>query len=219
MPRAPLPKTSAFPYHLTSRTNNRDWFYLSLSQVWDVFQQKLGELSKEYEVRIFAFVLMANHYHLIADFPQDNLSDSMRYLNLEVSRKIARGSDRTNHIFGGRYKGCLINRSSHLYHAYKYVYRNPVVANMCLRVEEYPYSTIGVLSDREYSFPVFDNQVAAWSPIPRDINSRLTWINNAYSPQESNLLRKALHRKTFSFNKSRELVSTVRNLESQGGES
>src|SRR5690606_40247811 len=57
--------TAAFPYHVTNRSNNREFFYVEMETLWPIFTDTLFDLTKQFNCQIHAFVLMSNHYHLI----------------------------------------------------------------------------------------------------------------------------------------------------------
>ena len=112
MPRRPLIETEQFPYHVTSRSNNKEWFYLPLKECWEIFCNQLVETSSKYNVNIYAFTLMSNHFHLILSTPQANLGEVMRHFLTGVSKAIQFKAKRINHIFGSRYKWSLLQNEN-----------------------------------------------------------------------------------------------------------
>jgi putative transposase len=52
MPRKKLIYTDQFPYHVTARSNNKEWFYLPISEVWNIFTSKLCEASLKFKFQI-----------------------------------------------------------------------------------------------------------------------------------------------------------------------
>lgn len=111
MPRKPISITNEHPYHIIGRSNNRDWFDLPLNYCYEVFTNVLTKVKQNYNFKLHAFVLMNNHYHMILSTPEKNLSQGMRYFMTETSRGIRVKSMRINHIYGGRYRPCLITSS------------------------------------------------------------------------------------------------------------
>ena len=65
----------------------------------------------------------------------------MNYFMREFSRTVGSKTGRINHVFGGRYKGCLIQDALYLAHVYKYVLRNPVEVGLSANVESYSFSS------------------------------------------------------------------------------
>lgn len=143
MPRKPLRITHEFPYHIVARSNNKDWFYIPIDECWMIFTDALVQACLKFHLQIHAFVLMKNHYHLIAttseEFP---LPRVMEWFQRTVNRRINDKAGRINHLFGGPYKATLIQSEVYYLHAIKYLYRNPVDAKIVQRVEEYDYSSL-----------------------------------------------------------------------------
>ena len=130
-------------FHITMRCNNREPFPGPLGQVWDVFSEQLHFIHHAYNVRIIHFVLMSNHFHLIACFPENNRSSAMNHFLRESSRIISYNSGRSNHLFGRRHHWTLIRTDIQLLNTYKYVLRNPVHAGITHEPQMYSFSTFG----------------------------------------------------------------------------
>jgi putative transposase len=192
MSRKRLIRDSKLPYHVRARANNGEWFQLPLEEVWDVFDRYLKKIQDLFDVRIHAFVLMSNHFHLLMTTPRSNLDEAMEYFLRESSKTLNRSSGRENHLFGGPYKWTLIEKESYFYHAVKYVYLNPVKARLCARAEDYPFSSLNGLPRR---YPTTN---ACFGPGPS-----IAAINQAYSEQENDCIRRALRRTTFRFSPHR----------------
>lgn len=213
MPRPKTIRTDQFPYHVTCRTNNRDWFQLPLLTMWEIFSKYLKLTQEKYAIQIISFVLMSNHIHMILQTPLSNIDSAMQYLFGQVSKAIGRNANRCNHAFGNRYKGCLIERQSYLYHVYKYVYRNPVDANMIKFVEEYPFSTLHhMLNNQPLLFKCEDLNIFPCDLIPQPMDQRLTWLNQSYKPKEYELIEKALGHGIFNFSKANEFRGALKGL-------
>ena len=202
MPRKPLIRTSDYPYHIYARSNNRENFFIPIRDVWEIIMAEIRTVNKRYLAQVHAFVLMLNHFHMIMTTPNENIDAIMNYLLREVSRKVGRYSRRINHIFGGPYRWSLIQNEAYYAHVYRYVYRNPVVVSMSERVEEYPFSSLQILLKKfpNKGIPLFDDQYVSLSPlIPKDLKSRLLWLNTPYDREQSEMIKRALRRKIFQF--------------------
>lgn len=182
------------PYHLSARSNNRDWFQLPMNEVWDITSRYLRFIAAAYSVQIHNFVLMSNHYHLIASFPEANMPQALQYFMRETSRSIAFESKRINHIYGGRYFRSQILTYNHFLTVYKYVYRNPVEARIVDVVEEYPYSSLNsLLGQSQIIFPVAEDTL-----LFDNISRNLEWMNKAPLLENYETVRKALRRDVFT---------------------
>ena len=192
MPKQNLIRTADFPYHLTARSNNREFFYLDLEELWWIFMKNLSVLQRDYGCEIQAFVLMSNHYHLMMVTPRENLGESMQYLQRETARRANYRTERVNHFFGGRYKWSLVNQEIYYWHALKYIYRNPVRAGMCERVEDYKFSSLNRSAwgfDWRLTDYFFDR--AKTIELDRD------WLNQSYPGEQEMAVQKALRRREF----------------------
>jgi hypothetical protein len=91
---------------------------------------------------------MNNHYHIVIETPDGNLSQGMRQLNGVYTQRFNRKCRRGGHIFQGRYKAILIEKESHLLEVCRYVVLNPVRAKAVKKPEEWKWSsyraTVGI---------------------------------------------------------------------------
>ncbi|WII70731.1 transposase [Bdellovibrio sp. 22V] len=184
-----------FPYHLYARCINRDWFSNDMDKMWELMTRNLYFMHLAFNVRIHAFVMMSNHFHLIAATPDGNLSQAMQYFMRETSREITFQAKRINQTYGSRFHRSLIASPLYYLHAYKYLYRNPVAAGICKRVEDYPYSTLpALLGNTRMEIPILDDH--NWGSITqRELT--LSWLNTAPSSDNWEDVRKALRKGVF----------------------
>jgi REP element-mobilizing transposase RayT len=186
------------PYSIGSRCINRDWFHQPLNEVWQCFEDHLYFAKHAFDLRIHSFVLMQNHFHMIARAPQGNLSEAMGYFLRQVSRDLTKSSDRINGTWGNRFFRTALTEYHHYMCAYKYIYRNPVEANACTFVEEYPYSTLnGLLGFSKLIIPVENDTVL----FDHKIEQSLLWLNSKSQKSDWESIRKALRRQEFKLPK------------------
>ena len=203
MPRKTLIRSAVHPYHVTGRCNNRDAFYCSSEEVWRVFSWHLSEAAKKFEIKIHAFVLMPNHYHLLVSTPKDDLGVVMQYFVLFLTKTLNAKTGRTGRVFGDRYHWSLIDTLDYFDYALKYIYRNPVKAGLSARVEDYPFSTLGgVLGSRRVLFPLHppaENQPL----VPHgNLVEFLTWLNQPFRKEQDEAIRKGFKKKQFTPSKT-----------------
>ena len=112
-------------YHITCRGNEqRDIFRDD-----DDRREFLSILEKSlaiYSVKLFAYVLMRNHFHLLAETPLGNLAEFMRHFNITYTGYFNRKHRRVGHLYQGRYKGILVDKEEYLSVLSRYVHLNPV---------------------------------------------------------------------------------------------
>ncbi len=127
-------------YHITSRGNERKPIFKD-EKDQELFLNILGKVSKQYNWYCHAYCLMKNHYHLIIETPEGNLSKGMRQLNGVYTQLFNKRHKRAGHVFQGRYKAILIQKDSHLIETCRYVVLNPVRAKAVKKPEEWKGSS------------------------------------------------------------------------------
>lgn len=127
-------------YHVTSRGNARSDIYSDDSDR-QTFLVILGKTVKRFNWLCHAYCLMGNHYHLLIETPEGNLSAGMRHLNGVYTQVYNRIHHQDGHVFKGRFKAVLVEKESHLLELCRYVVLNPVRAGLLERPELYPWSS------------------------------------------------------------------------------
>ncbi len=126
-------------YHVTSRGNARLPIFED-DQDRQRFLTILGEAVKRFNWLCHAYCLMVNHYHLVVETVEGNLSQGMRHINGVYTQDFNRRHNRVGHVFQGRFKSILVERDSYLLELCRYVVLNPVRADMVEQPEQYPWS-------------------------------------------------------------------------------
>lgn len=133
-------------YHVTSRGNARQDIFADDSDR-QRFLAILSSTIHRYNWICHAYCLMDNHYHLLLETPDPNLSTGMRQLNGMYTQVFNRQHDRVGHVFQGRYKAILVEKDAHLLELCRYIVLNPVAAGIAVQPEAWPWSSYrGTLS-------------------------------------------------------------------------
>jgi len=128
-------------YHITSRGDRREDIYED-DEDRITFLSILGKVVSEYNWICHGYCLMSNHYHLIIETLDSNLSKGMRQLNGVYTQATNRRHKRTGHLFQGRYKAILVDKESYLLELARYVVLNPVRAKGMVRtIDDWPWSS------------------------------------------------------------------------------
>jgi len=127
-------------YHVTSRGNARADIFLSDADRQTLLDVLAGTVEK-YNWLCHAFCLLGNHYHIIIETLDPNLSLGMRQLNGVYTQAFNRSHQRVGHVFQGRYKAILVEKGSHLLELCRYVVLNPVRAGMVAKPEQWQWSS------------------------------------------------------------------------------
>ena len=127
-------------YHLTSRGDRREDIYKDDADrlTW---LEILAQSCERFNWQIHAWCQMSNHYHLIVETAEGNLSAGMRQLNGVYTQTVNRRHQRTGHVFQGRYKGILVERDSYLLELSRYVVLNPVRAGLVKHTKQWKWSS------------------------------------------------------------------------------
>ena len=127
-------------YHVTSRGNRQENIYLD-----DVdrsgFLAVLGNVCDRFQWTLHAYCLMTNHYHLVLETVDANLSRGMRQLNGVYTQRFNRHHGCVGHVFQGRYKAILVQKDAYLLALSRYVVLNPVRAQLVDQPGDWSWSS------------------------------------------------------------------------------
>lgn len=149
-------------YHVIQRSNNREKIFGSDSDKKRLIDLLAG-CSKKLGFRLFGYVIMENHYHLLLQTGAIPLNKVMHRINFLYSRNYNSSNDRHGHVFGGRYKAALIQDESYLFAVLRYIHQNPLRAGICRSVAEYTWSSDRAYRDNESSFVHVDSVLNTFS--------------------------------------------------------
>jgi REP element-mobilizing transposase RayT len=127
-------------YHVTSRGDGREDIYRGDTDR-QAFLAVFGEVCERFNWWAHAYCLMTNHYHLLVETPDGNLSKGMRQLNGIYTQRFNSEHGRCGHVFQGRYKAIIVQKEAYLTELSRYVVLNPVRARMVARPEDWPWSS------------------------------------------------------------------------------
>ena len=127
-------------YHVTSRGNERKAIFKDDGDR-RLFLDILAQVNQRFHWLCHAYCLMDNHYHLVVETPDANLSKGMRQLNGVYTQAFNRRHRRVGHLFQGRFKGIVVQKESHFLEVCRYVVLNPVGAAMVKHPREWVWSS------------------------------------------------------------------------------
>jgi len=127
-------------YHVTSRGNNKEDIFLDADDR-GYFLRLLARGRQRFNLQIFAFCLMGNHFHLFLRTADANLSKAMQWLNGSYSGYFNWRHQRVGHLLQGRYKAVLVVEETHYLHLSMYLHLNPVRAGIVEDPDEYQWSS------------------------------------------------------------------------------
>ena len=142
MPRKQRIEYPGAVYHVISRGNYRKDLFTH-AKTAEAFERTIFEAAKRCGWRLYAYVIMSNHYHLAIETPEPNLVAGMRWLQSTFATRFNRFRNERGHVFQGRYKAILINEDRPLLGLIDYIHLNPVRAKLCTvdKLRGYPRSS------------------------------------------------------------------------------
>lgn len=129
-----------FPYHITTRTNNQT-FRFHKKQIIKIYATVINKAMEKYKVKVFHFVLMANHYHMIVHITEENLHTFFQFVSSRVALLYNKKMGRSGHLWGDRYRSTIISTDEHYLKCVRYMYMNPVRAGVVTHPGEWNEST------------------------------------------------------------------------------
>jgi putative transposase len=142
MPRTARASVGGYCYHVLNRGNRRAQVFHDADD-YAAFLRLLRRASARVPMRLLAYCLMPNHFHLVLWPPGDaDLSAWMGWLLTAHVRRHHRRYRSSGHIWQGRLKAFPISEHEHLLSVLRYVERNPLRANLVERAEDWPWSSL-----------------------------------------------------------------------------
>ena len=155
MPRFPRNYLKTSFFHVMSQGINKNFIFEDSIDI-KFYIKNMYEIKDKYNVKIIAYCIMNNHVHMLLETAGvENLSKYMHCLNTRFGQYYNKKYKRVGYVFRDRYKAEGIYSEKQLYNCIKYIYDNPVKAEICKKPEEYKFSNykkIDFIDDEEYVF-------------------------------------------------------------------
>lgn len=142
MARKPRIEYEGAFYHVITRGNQRQKIFRDENDHLK-YLKILAKYKELYKYRLYAYVLMSNHVHLLMETGETPLSKILQGINQSYTTWFNRKNKTVGHLFQGRYKAILCDRDTYLLSLVKYIHLNPVRARMIRNGEDYPWSSHG----------------------------------------------------------------------------
>lgn len=145
MTRPPRIEFPGALYHVISRGNEKQEIYFD-DRDRRVFLNNLEQCIGVHNLICHAYCLMNNHYHLLLETPDGNLSKAMRDINGDYAQKFNERHGRVGHLWQGRYKSFLIEKDLYFLEVVRYIVNNPVKAELVNHPKKWKWSSYGVVA-------------------------------------------------------------------------
>ena len=156
-------------YHVIHRGNAGEDIFKSIRDR-EKFLEYLQAAVERYGIKIHTYCLMTNHYHLLVETPEANLSRAIKWVNVSYAGYFNRKRHRQGHLFQGRYKAILVDADEYLKQLSRYIHLNPIRSGMVTELDTYLFS----------SYPALIGQVKA----PNWLES--TWLLSLFGKSRRN---------------------------------
>ena len=127
-------------YHVMNRGRRAEDVFMDDSD-YNTFLGLLMDAMELWNVRIAAYCLMQNHYHLLVQTPDANLSRCMRHINGVYTQRFNRHHRCDGQLFRGRFKSIVVEADSYLLQLLKYIHRNPLRVGIVDKLDSYEWSS------------------------------------------------------------------------------
>jgi putative transposase len=188
MPRTARIAPGGIIYHVLNRGVGRGMLFRNDAD-FAAFHRAMLDTLEQVPMRILAFCVMGNHWHLVVWPEKDgDLARFMMRLTIRHARRWLEYRRRvgSGHVYQGRYKSFATESNEHLTNLARYVERNPLRAGLVKRAEQWKHSSLGQRAlDAKLRIPLSD-----W-PIPRR-RDWVAWVNAPQTPAEVEAIRRCL---------------------------
>jgi putative transposase len=186
MPRGPRSSLGGYCYHVLNRGNARRTIFHKDGD-YRAFVKLLRQAGERTPVRLLAWCLMPNHFHL-ALWPRNDgdLSADMMWLGTAHVRRYHEHYHSSGHVYQGRFRSFPIQEDDHLLTVLRYIERNPVRAGLMAHARDWPWSSAAPFG---IGFPPLDP-----GPVPRPAD----WLARVDAPQteaEVEAIRQCIRRR------------------------
>jgi len=191
VPRPPRTAPGGFVYHVLNRANGKRRIF-DHDRDYLAFERVLAEVQDRIPMRILAWCVMPNHWHLVLWPRQDgDLSNYMRLVTLTHTqrRHAHRGSAGTGHLYQGRFKSFVVQHDAHFFAVSRYAEANALRGNLVRRAEDWRWGSLWrLLRGQADQSPA----IAEW-PVTRP-GDWPAYVNHPADTAELNTLRQCARR-------------------------
>lgn len=207
MPRRPRVEEIGF-HHLINRGVARGDLFLK-SADFEKFLQITQEAKERYDFAVHSLCLMRNHYHILIETKNENLSLIARQINSKYAQYFNKEYKRVGPLWQGRYKNYFVYDETYLYILLRYIERNPIKANIVQKIGKYKWSSasfllLGVYEELMSGSLLYDKEVFALLDTEireEDMQKLETLQKTTYVKETTGLKRQKQHTLEMHFDK------------------
>jgi len=204
-------------YHIVNRGVDRRVVYKD-DEDFNYFLGLLCSASLIYKVRVHSYVLMSNHYHLLIETSEENLSKYMKHINAYYAMYFNKKYKRSGHLWQGRFKSWYVTDEAYLYALVAYIEYNPVKAKMVHKLGEYKYSSYLAFSEEVDAIACLNESFVF--KMYENVKERLEFIEYAHDERildeikkASSLVTSSIKEKKIDIKKIEKALQKAKNIE------
>ena len=189
MPRIERVDIGDYVYHVLNRSNAHVQIF-DTDADYRAFEEILEEGAEKFDMRLLAYCLMPNHWHLVLCPKKDgDLSLFMGWLANTHTRRwhTTKGTIGQGHLYQGRYKSFLCQENQYFLTLVRYVERNAKKANLVRKAEDWKWSSVW---RREKGSPKQKKLLSDW-PVPRPKDYQ-HWLNEPQTESEEEVIERSI---------------------------
>jgi len=175
-------------YHVVNRGVEQRTVYKD-DEDFEMFLEILCIACQLYNVQLHGYVLMSNHYHLLIETKDENLSRFMKHINASYAIYFNKKYKRSGHLWQGRFKSWYVTDEAYLYVLIGYIENNPIKAKMVKRLGEYRYSSYLAFSNKADVISCLKNSFV-FEAFP-NVNDRVEFLETAVDERILEEIKKA----------------------------
>jgi len=188
MPRKPRIEIAGY-YHIINRGVDKRVVFKE-AEDYEYFEELMCIYAKSFNIILHNYCLMSNHYHLLIEIHQTNLSKFMRQLNANYAIYFNKKYKRSGHLWQGRFQSWYVTDEAYLYTLMLYIEQNPLKAKMVKALEDYPYSSYHYFLDSQ-NIPECLNKSWIVQNYQRDTEAIKAFLNSSVDTAMLQELKKA----------------------------
>ena len=154
-----------------------------------MFLHLLCEMCTRFEMKLHSYCLMSNHYHLLLESKNDNLSEAMRFLNSRYAVYFNTRLKRVGHLWQGRYKSWYVSDEVYLYSLIKYIEFNALKAKMVKSLDQYKHSSYRAFVGRDEAIACLKESLLFTQYAC--VEERVEFFKSAYDKDEIRMIAKS----------------------------
>lgn len=153
----------------------------------EFYLKNINEKKTEYDIKIFAYVVMNNHAHFILNSSPENISKFIKAVNTIYARFYNKNNERQGYVFRGRYKSEGLENEEKIVNCINFIHYNPVSSKIVTNANEYEFSSFNdFLSKNNRIIDIFSLK-SLISSLPDSLQkSNTKFLDDEYEHTESN---------------------------------